>query len=77
MLVLRPWVVIKLFLLYVLFGTGLLLSPVIELPIFLQSRLLNEKSETITNGPKDFDNSKAENIPDIEIMPVSILSTSS
>ncbi|KIP07165.1 hypothetical protein PHLGIDRAFT_30130 [Phlebiopsis gigantea 11061_1 CR5-6] len=72
MLVLRPWIIIKLLILFVLFGTGLLLSPVLELPIFLQSRLLNKKHETVVAGPDDLDNTKTANIPDIEIMPVDV-----
>lgn len=72
MLVLRPWIIIKLLILFVFFGTGLLLSPVLELPIFLQSRLLNKKHETVVAGPEDLDNTQTANIPDIEIMPVSV-----
>ncbi|EIW79544.1 alcohol oxidase [Coniophora puteana RWD-64-598 SS2] len=71
MLVVRPWIAIKLFFLFIFFGTGLLLSPVLELPIFLQSRLLNGKYETAVTGSDDLDNSQAKNLPDIEIMPVS------
>ena len=51
--------------------TGLLLSPVLELPVFLQSRLLNANLDTVPAAPADRDSARAQNLPDIEIMPVS------
>ncbi|GJJ10620.1 hypothetical protein Clacol_004847 [Clathrus columnatus] len=68
---LRPWVILKHLFLYLFFGTGIFLAPVLELAIFLQSRLLDE---TYRLGPfkrEDLDASLPENRPDIEIMPIS------
>ena len=66
---LQPWKIILEIILYLLFGTGFLLGPMLELSIFAKSRLLNDKSEQKTT-PKDRDASLPENLPDIEIMPV-------
>lgn len=66
---LQPWIIIKEIILYLLFGTGLLLAPVLELSIFAHSRLLNNKFEQ-NAAPKERDASLPENLPDIEIMPV-------
>lgn len=68
---LRPWLILKELLLYILFGTGLLLAPVLELSIFLQSRLFDDKFRTVTASKADEDASLPQNLPDIEIMPVS------
>ncbi|KAI0721777.1 GMC oxidoreductase [Fomitopsis betulina] len=67
---LRPWLIIKEFILYILFGTGLLLAPVLELSIFLQSRLFNDDFRTTTTSKIDEDASLPQNIPDIEVMPI-------
>ena len=68
---LRPWLILKEFLLYILFGTGLLLAPVLELSIFLQSRLFDDKFHTVITSKADEDAFSPQNVPDIEIMPVS------
>ncbi|KAF8815497.1 GMC oxidoreductase [Phlegmacium glaucopus] len=64
---LRPWKIIKEIMRYILFGTGILLAPIIELSVYSQSRLLNDNFEQKTR-PKDRDSSLPENLPDIEIM---------
>jgi len=66
----RPWLLILAFFQYLLFGTGLLLSPVLELSIFIQSRLLDEKYRVVMQTEKDLDCTLPRNLPDIEIMPV-------
>ena len=68
---LRPWLILKEFFLYLFFGAGLLLAPVLELSIFLQSRLFDDKFRTVTTSKADEDASLPQNLPDIEIMPVS------
>ncbi|KAH7917272.1 alcohol oxidase [Leucogyrophana mollusca] len=69
---LRPWIIIKLMFLYLFFGTGLLLAPVLELSIFLQSRLLHSGSRAVvTRSKADVDAALPGNLPDIEIMPIS------
>jgi hypothetical protein len=41
---LKPWAFIKAAIAYFVFGTGLLLAPVLELSMFIQSRFLGNKS---------------------------------
>ena len=48
-----------------------MLAPVLELSIFLQSRLFDDKFRTVTASKVDEDASLPQNLPDIEIMPVS------
>ncbi|KAF8216592.1 alcohol oxidase [Mycena galopus ATCC 62051] len=67
---LRPWLFLKELILYVFFGLGLLLSPVLELAVFIQSRLLDEKFRVSAYSEYDLDSSIPENRPDIEIMPI-------
>jgi hypothetical protein len=67
---LRPWLFLKELILYVFFGLGLLLSPVLELSVFIQSRLLDEKFRVSSYSQHDLDSSIPQNRPDIEIMPV-------
>jgi hypothetical protein len=68
---LKPWSFIKAFITYILFGTGLLLAPVIDLAIFIQSRLLDpETQQIVTPSLADVDAGLPGNLPDIEIMPV-------
>ncbi|KAH7908249.1 hypothetical protein BJ138DRAFT_1116026 [Hygrophoropsis aurantiaca] len=75
---LRPWIIIKLMFLHPFFGTGLLLAPVLELSIFLQSRLFDAKSRTvITCSTSDIDSQLPRNLPDIEIMPGTVRLASS
>ena len=62
----RPWVFFIELFKYLLWGTGLLLAPVLQLAIFTHSKLLDERG--VPSKPeKAFD----EPLPDIEIMPVS------
>lgn len=61
---------IKELFLYSIFGTGLLLSPVLELFIFVQSRLLDSNLKISGYKKSDLDPTKPENRPDIEVMPV-------
>ncbi|KAF7356525.1 Pyranose dehydrogenase 2 [Mycena venus] len=67
---LRPWLILKELILYIFFGLGLLLSPVLELSVFVQSRLLNENFGVSSYSKHDLDSSISENRPDIEIMPI-------
>ncbi|KAJ7642731.1 alcohol oxidase [Mycena polygramma] len=67
---LRPWLLLKELILYLVFGLGLLLSPVLELSIFVQSCLLDENFRVPSHSQQDMDGSKPENRPDIEIMPI-------
>ncbi|KAH0825811.1 GMC oxidoreductase [Lanmaoa asiatica] len=67
---LRPWLIIVIFFQYLLFGTGWLLGPVVELSIFIQSRLLDEKFRVAMRMEEDKDASLSSNLPDIEVMPV-------
>ncbi|KAI0739507.1 alcohol oxidase [Daedaleopsis nitida] len=61
----RPWVFFIEFIRYLLYGTGLLLVPVLQLAIFTHSKLLDEKGAP-TKTEKAFE----EKLPDIEIMPM-------
>lgn len=67
---LRPWLLILALFQYLLFGTGWFLAPVLELSIFIQSRLLDEKYRVVMQTEKDLDGTLPQNLPDIEIMPV-------
>ncbi|KAJ7759242.1 GMC oxidoreductase [Mycena metata] len=67
---LRPWIILKELFLYLFFGLGLLLSPVLELSVFIQSRLLDKEFNVSSYSEHDMDSSNPENRPDIEIMPV-------
>ncbi|KAJ6515062.1 GMC oxidoreductase, partial [Mycena vitilis] len=70
-ILLRPWILLKELFLYIFFGLGLLLSPVLELSVFVQSRLLDDKLRVPSYSAQDMDGSKPENRPDFEIMPAS------
>lgn len=61
----RPWVFFIELIRYLIWGTGLLLVPVLQLAVFTHSKLLDEKGLP-TKVEKVFD----EKLPDIEIMPV-------
>lgn len=67
---LKPWLIIKELILYIFFGLGLLLAPVLELSIFVQTCLLDEHGYS---NPSKVDKVAyaASNLPDIEVMPVS------
>ncbi|KAL6304531.1 GMC oxidoreductase [Sparassis latifolia] len=67
---LRPWTIIRELFLYFFFGLGLLLCPVLELSIFLQSRLFAKGYRTVSQTKYDDDASLSINLPDIEIMPI-------
>ncbi|TFY68440.1 hypothetical protein EVJ58_g1013 [Rhodofomes roseus] len=68
----QPWLILKELLLYLLFGIGLLLSPTLEIVIFLQSRLFDERYHSALSCDADSDASLSRNIADLEIMPVSV-----
>ncbi|KIJ33856.1 GMC oxidoreductase [Sphaerobolus stellatus SS14] len=65
----RPWVFIIELFRYLLFGTGLLLAPVLQLAIFASSLLLNEKGM-----PSKIEIAGPETLPDVEIMPMAYFS---
>lgn len=66
----QPWSIIKEFFLWLFFGMGLLLGPVLELSVFVQTRLFDSNFRTVTPTPTDEDSSLPMNLPDIEIMPI-------
>lgn len=61
----RPWRFFIELVRYLIWGTGLLLVPVLQLAIFAHSKLLDERGLP-TKTEKAFD----QKLPDIEIMPV-------
>lgn len=65
----RPITFIREFIHYMLYGTGLLLSPVLELSIFAKADRLDTESKVTL--PAQSDARDTENLPDIEIIPVS------
>ncbi|OSX60725.1 hypothetical protein POSPLADRAFT_1048097 [Postia placenta MAD-698-R-SB12] len=67
---LQPWIILKELLLYILFGMGLFLAPFLELSIFVQTRLFDSNSKTVTQTPADEDAALPMNMPDIEVMPI-------
>jgi hypothetical protein len=67
----QPWLFIIELFKYLIFGTGWLLAPVLQMAIFASSALLDGSGVPLKQDEK---NSKALEgvLPDIEIMPVSI-----
>ena len=65
----RPWVFLIELFRYLLFGTGMLLAPVLELAIFASSLLLDARGMPITNDKS----AERDTLPDLEILPVSLL----
>lgn len=63
----RPWVFIIELFRYLLFGTGALLAPVLQLAIFASTFLLDKNGLPLKPEANDRDK-----LPDIEIMPVSL-----
>ena len=63
----RPWVFFIELFRYLLFGTGLLLAPVVQLAIFASSLLLDARGMPIINDKS----AERDTLPDLEIMPVS------
>ena len=61
----RPWVFFFELFRYLLFGTGALLAPVLQLAIFASSSLLDDQGSPLKHNTRD------NRLPDIEIMPVS------
>ncbi|RDX44653.1 alcohol oxidase [Lentinus brumalis] len=61
----RPWVFFIELIRYLIWGTGLLLVPVLQLAVFTHSKLLDDKGLP-TRTDKAFDHK----LPDIEIMPM-------
>ena len=66
----RPLQFLKELVRYIVNGSGLLLCPVLELSLFAKSDKLSEDSKFLST-PGGQDARKTENVPDIEIMPVS------
>jgi choline dehydrogenase len=62
----RPWVFLIELFKYLLFGTGMLLAPVLQLAIFTSSKFLDGRGE-----PSKTDKARRDELPDLEIMPVS------
>lgn len=62
----RPWIFFVELIRYLIFGTGMLLAPVLQLAIFSSSRFLDA-----TGAPSKTNLAKKDSLPDIEIMPVS------
>lgn len=60
----RPWIFIIELFKYLLFRTGMLLAPVVQIVVFASSLLLNEK------GLPESADIPSNTLPDIEIMPV-------
>ena len=56
---------------YLLRGKGLLLSPVVETAVFARSELIDDKGN-LKASPKQLDACQPENLPDIELIPVSM-----
>ncbi|KAJ7126374.1 GMC oxidoreductase [Mycena crocata] len=71
----RPWLILREIFLYIVFGVGLLLAPVLELSIFVQSRLLDDNLHVSTYSKQDMDASNPDNRPDIEVMTIAIANT--
>ncbi len=63
----RPWVFFIELIRYLIWGTGLLLVPVLQLAVFTHSRLLDS-----TGTPSKLEKASSETLPDIEIMPVCV-----
>lgn len=61
----RPWVFFIELFKYIIFGTGLLLAPVVQLVIFASTLLLDDRGLPSTSKVID-----ENTVPDIEIMPV-------
>ncbi|KAF8526937.1 alcohol oxidase [Hysterangium stoloniferum] len=64
----RPWVALREFFKYWIFGTGMLLCPVHELSLFAKSELLSADFQNGVADPTKLDRTDPANIPDIEIM---------
>ena len=65
----RPWLFLIELFRYLLFGTGMLLAPMVELAIFASSLLLNARGMPIINEKS----AERDTLPDLEILPVSLL----
>ena len=63
----RIWVFFMELFRYILFGTGMLLAPVLQVAVFSSSKFLDEKGI-----PSKTKLAEPESLPDIEIMPVRI-----
>ena len=66
----RPWLFLIELFRYLLFGTGMLLAPVVQLAIFASSLLLDARGMPIKNMAAERDT-----LPDLEILPVSCCCT--
>ena len=65
----RPWTFLIELFRYLLFGTGMLLAPVLQLAIFASSLLLDARGMPIVNEKS----AERDTLPDLEILPVSLL----
>lgn len=63
----RPWLFLIELIRYLLFGTGMLLAPVVQLAIFASSLLLDARGMPI----KKEMSAEGDTLPDLEILPVS------
>jgi choline dehydrogenase len=62
----RPWVFLIELVRYLLFGTGMLLAPIVQLAIFASSLLLDAHGMPIKDK-----SAQRDTLPDLEIIPVS------
>ncbi|KIK55980.1 hypothetical protein GYMLUDRAFT_174953 [Collybiopsis luxurians FD-317 M1] len=62
----RPWIFLIELLKYLVFGTGMLLAPIVQIVVFASSLLLDDRGMP---RPAESD-IKQETMPDIEIMPI-------
>lgn len=62
----RPWVFLIELIRYLLFGTGMLLAPIVQLAIFASSLLLDGRGMPVKDTSANEDT-----LPDLEILPVS------
>ncbi|KAH9928845.1 GMC oxidoreductase [Fomitopsis serialis] len=67
---LQPWITIIQLLMYIFFGVGMMLGNVLDVSIFMQSRLFDGKYNAVVNSEEDRDASLPENVPDVEVMAI-------
>lgn len=64
----RPWIFLIELVRYLIWGTGLLLGPVVQLFIFLHTHSLDD-----SGTPSGDKSSYTEPLPDVELIPVCLL----
>jgi hypothetical protein len=67
----RPWWFVWEFIKWMLFGTGLMLSYWIEVPIFMRSDLVDADGGISVQKQEDLDPRNPKALADFELMPVS------